>query len=158
MSRRSRRRKASASSLFDSQVGREDPYFARSLPRLDPLERFLGVWPSPPLRALDPLYDPAPPQDLREVEDRRLFHPEARQRPAASFDTPRHRLQVVRPTRPSFDPFSVPSRIGFRQPDRVLICVRRQQRKEVLHALHVAGRSGLRRPRRGPYSNVSCRR
>ena len=37
-----------------------------------------------------------------------------------------------------------------------LICAKRQQRKEVIHATRKAGQRGQRSPRRSPYSNIKC--
>lgn len=47
-------------------------------------------------------------------------------------------------------------KLNFFSPDRVTLCVRRAQRKEVLHALGKSGRNGGRRYRRNFYSNVKC--
>lgn len=101
---------------------------------------------------------------LQMIEDRRQFHPEREARPARSFSSSLHRLQVPsRPMRVSKGArgsvlMSGPSyKIGFVAPRKVLICVRRKQRREVLHALHKTGRSGPRRPsRRSYYSDVRC--
>lgn len=48
----------------------------------------------------------------------------------------------------------------FSQPDLVSVCVRRQRRREVLHAFNRTGRGGARarRYRRNYYSDISCRR
>lgn len=109
-------------------------------------------------------------QFLSQFEDRRRWHPEGRYAPAVSFSNTRHRLRVVEPTpraqvqvprgRFSRMPLrqSVPVRVGFQAPDRVLICVRRQRRKEVLFAKNKTGRVGQKTPRFNFYSSVSCRR
>lgn len=51
-------------------------------------------------------------------------------------------------------------KLGFALPWQVVICVRRQRRREVLHALRfVGGAAGLkrrRRPRRNAYSEIRC--
>lgn len=100
-----------------------------------------------------------------EIEDRRQYHPEGVARPARSFSIPRHRLAIpkknVRSVRgdsryvPSFD--GLTHEIGFRVPRKVLICVRRRIRKQVLHAFRKTGKAGQRKPRRNFYSSVSCR-
>lgn len=105
---------------------------------------------------------------LTHIEDRRLWHPEGRYAPARSFSRSRHRLTIVsgssrshvsRRSRGLPSLSSLPAhRIGFEQPERVLICVRRKMRREVLHALRKTGRVGQRRPRRNWYSSISCRR
>lgn len=101
-----------------------------------------------------------------EFEDRRYWHPEGSSAPASSFDSPRHRLFVprqnyigrVQGSRPSrAQKFFYPSaRIAFRNPSRVLVCVRRGIRREVMHATGFAGKVGQKRPRRGPYSSIRC--
>lgn len=106
---------------------------------------------------------------LRFYEDRRQWHPEGVYRPARSFSRSFHRLRVVSDRR---EPVrsrkarnflqemrsSVPVRVGFQSPDGVLVCVRRKQRREVLHALRKTGRGGQRRPVWNWYSRISCRR
>lgn len=51
-------------------------------------------------------------------------------------------------------------RLQFRFPGRVVECLKRKVRKEVLHALGIAGRRGLKGRggsyRRGAFSGVSC--
>lgn len=101
---------------------------------------------------------------LRSIEDRREYHPESDSRPARSFNKSRHRLVLPAANkniihRENFDvmqPAAVPIGIGFDEPDKVIVCVRRQRRKEVLHALNKTGKSGQKRPRRSEYSDVRC--
>lgn len=102
---------------------------------------------------------------LIQFEDRRLFNPEGIYAPARSFSKPRHKLvlSVVdrfrgasKVARRRLD-FRLLSPLSFEAPKKVLICVRRKQRKEVLHALRKAGKFGQRRPRRSYYSDISCR-
>lgn len=105
-------------------------------------------------------------ENLEIFEDRRTFHPEGLSRPARLFSQPRHRLTLV-----DKKPFLNPDRfaklrqfsgtkalVAFEQPSKVLICVRRQIRKEVLHALNKSGKSGQRSPRRNYFSEISCRK
>lgn len=50
-------------------------------------------------------------------------------------------------------------RVGFQLPWQVIICVRRKRRREVMHALDIAGRKGVgagRPQRRDEYSEVRC--
>lgn len=49
-----------------------------------------------------------------------------------------------------------PPILAFKAPEYVSVCVRRQQRREVLHALQKAGKRGQKRPRRGTYTGVHC--
>lgn len=110
---------------------------------------------------------------LTVFEDRRQWHPERAHRPAMSFSQARHRLEalaqpaVLNRNGKNRDAFahlrsfnSFPSGIRFARPDRVLVCVRRNIRKEVLHALKKTGRSGGRqkRPRFNWFSTIKCRR
>lgn len=101
---------------------------------------------------------------LRLTEDRRNWNPEGVTSPARSFSAPRHRLTL--PKKPiknaykKFSPpiFSHPSTIAFKNPDSVLVCVRRRIRKEVLHAKRQTGKTGQRSPRMSDYSSISCRK
>lgn len=112
---------------------------------------------------------------LGQIEDRRFHHPLGTFRPARTRSghpvTP-HKVKnfTVRPSRvvrgPGGRPMrrrkvvrvqTVPSRIRFDQPRRVLICIRRKVREEVLHALGRTGRGQKRRdPRRNAHSHISC--
>lgn len=100
---------------------------------------------------------------LSMFEDRRYFHPEGFQSPAASFSRPRHRLVINAPALPRSGPLSrnlsvrtLSPRIAFAAPSKVLTCVRRQQRKEVLMALKKTGKVGQNAPRKSYYSSISC--
>lgn len=105
---------------------------------------------------------------LRFYEDRRTFHPEGRFRPARSFNKTRHRLVMsdYRKTRKNIKrnnfikSYGPPISVGFREPERVLICVRRKRRREVMFALNKTGKGKGRqkRPRYSEYSKISCRR
>lgn len=105
--------------------------------------------------------------DLRVFEDRRLNTPVQHNiRPAFSAPRSASRLVVKNVNNsPRPDPFrpafrgTIPHQIGFVEPKRVVICVRRQRRREVLHALRVAGRGGVGRGRKrhtNEYSQISC--
>lgn len=116
---------------------------------------------SPPRsRQLDIEYD-----FLRKAEDRRTYHPEGNSRPARSVSRSRPRLEVRdRPLKLNPDIFrnirAFPSQtkaiVAFSAPKDVLVCIRRNRRKEVLHAIGKAGKKGQRPPRRGPYSDIHC--
>lgn len=91
--------------------------------------------------------------NLFEIEDRRTYHPKAEKRAARSFTRAQHQLVVA----PSTPKVAYPSaQVAFQAPDNVLVCVRRQRRKEVLHALQKAGKRGQKRPRRSYYSSIKC--
>lgn len=112
-------------------------------------------------------------EPLRVYEDRREYHPQGSQRPARSFRATNHRLRVVgipvlRAKRPegarynfhkeTWDP--LPYRIGFVKPDRILICVRRKIRREVLNAMFGGGLGAasklFKKPKYNEYSSISC--
>lgn len=102
---------------------------------------------------------------LRSIEDRREFHPDGPSRSARSFNSDRHRLVVParEPVhRDNFDHMSStlyaapPAAVGFENSDKVIVCVRRGIRKEVLHALGKTGKGGQKRPRRSEYSDIQC--
>lgn len=86
----------------------------------------------------------------RFVEDRRIWHPARWGRPVLGFRRAATRL-VVAP-KPMRD---LSARIAFADPRRVLVCLRRKVRREVIHALGKGG-GGNRRPRRKPTSEISC--
>jgi len=99
---------------------------------------------------------------LQAIEDRRQYHPEGPARPARSWSSARHRLVVTPQRRESVlaDTYTptVPVGVSFEAPRRVAICVRRKQRREVLHALMKTGRGSRhhRKPRKSYYSEVNC--
>lgn len=99
--------------------------------------------------------DPLGLHVLRQVEDRRRWHPAGFLRPPGAFVRSAAR-QVVK-SKSNALRNDISSRIGFAVPKKVLVCVRRKQRKEVLHALGKAGGRGItRRRRRNDWSNVDC--
>lgn len=100
---------------------------------------------------------------LLAFEDRRLWNPEGDIAPARSFSTTRHRLRaVLSPSIQVRDRYEdrsyrpVPWLIGFRNPSRVLVCVRRKQRREVLFALGQGGKNGQSSHRLSEYSDIHC--
>lgn len=111
--------------------------------------------------------------DLRMFEDRRTFHPEGRYNAPVRtvFGTPA-RLTVVDRNYTKTGPFSrasvvsAPARsqtkaaLAFSTPGSVVVCVRRQRRREVMFALQKTGRGAgkQKRPRRTELSKISCRR
>lgn len=107
-----------------------------------------------PTQGLTPM-----PTPLRQVEDRREWHPDPYP-PAREFRRSKARLDMAQPKRRSTSlrrstlPLKA-ERLSFVQPAQVPICVRRKQRREVLLAL---GRGGGRHrpPRRNRWSNVRC--
>lgn len=111
---------------------------------------------------------------LTQIEDRREYHPLGSDRPARSLDGSPSTITVAdRASRSVLKRgskwgskiasqtkakllFSEPHRPN--QPNPTLVCVRRSQRKEVLHALKKTGGRGARRkPRRNWTSAISCK-
>lgn len=155
---RRRGRDRSSDRYPDSRVRRD----------VSPLDTFMRWdWASRfPSSFVDPLLDVVP----LEVEDRRLWRPDLRPARTALGAFARYEVPPYRPPPRSaaVGPrsglpghlFFPPSSVSFSNPRRVLVCSRRQERREVLHALGVAGRgSGSFKPRkRSEFSDVSCRR
>lgn len=132
-----------------------------------------------------PLSDPALPSDtwrplprqisfqpaavrslLSEVEDRRLFEPDGlvsrsirRARVTLQLAQAKQAVRHGVPHRPKLYGVVQPKRdqLQFKRPEFVAICIRRHERREVLHALQKVGKgSGGKRPRRNQWSNVRC--
>lgn len=89
------------------------------------------------------------------LEDRRQFHPMRALRPAFSLPRAAARLVVKEPRRPRSFLAQTRATIAFADPRRVLICIRRKTRREVLMALGGGG-GGKRKPRRNQHSDVRC--
>lgn len=84
------------------------------------------------------------------VEDRRFWTPATRPRSAGALSRVSRGLVVGGSmSRP------LSSRVGFADPKRVSVCVRRKIRKEVILAKGKGG-SRHRRPRRNYWSDVDC--
>lgn len=125
----------------------------------------IATWPSNTVRysAYEPVQFP-----LNEVEDGRLFEPTARAisplpggPKATSYGTlPRllsgapARLKAA-PTPASY--YSPPPAIAFADPRSTIACIRRQRRREVLHALRKTGKGSKARKRhRNQNSGIRC--
>jgi len=97
-----------------------------------------------------------PRSDFREFEDRRTFHPERSSRRPRSFSgTAKLTISHAVNNKESYN-FPDSQRVAFATPEKVLICVRRKIREQVLHALRKTGKAGQKKPRRTPYSEVTC--
>jgi len=113
-----------------------------------------------------------PSVPLQAAEDRRYWHPAAPiHRPVRTLSgVQSHRLVIGKPNgrkQVSTNPYKrsavakpdmagPPHQIAFHAPEKVVICVRRKRRKEVIFALNKAGKGGQRRPRRTHNSGVQC--
>lgn len=89
--------------------------------------------------------------------DRREFHPLHDWRPPGGF-VRSSALVAPRSTKGKkpyvYNPTAV---VGFADPGRVDVCIRRQQRRAVLHALKRTGKgAGARKRRRNWFSSVRC--
>lgn len=97
---------------------------------------------------------------LREVEDRRYWHPQvtnlmdapvrSSRRARVSFQLAKPKKRWGKPQRFNFSTLSIASSKS------VAVCVRRGQRKEVLHALGKAGKGGMKRRKYNQLSKYRC--
>lgn len=96
---------------------------------------------------------------LRQVEDRRRYHPMGESSPALNTSGRQHTLTYApRHTNSTqlAKPSALPKGVGFTTPQNVVVCIRRKKRQEVLHALKKAGKAGQKAPRRSAYSEIHC--
>lgn len=103
---------------------------------------------------------------LRELEDRRQFHPDGKARPVRDRASRGARFAIGSgnrtqfffgsPLLPSGSLAVSPKKKRGQYTDRVLVCVRRKARKEVLFAKGFGGGRVSRRRRRNELSNVFC--
>lgn len=110
-----------------------------------------------PPRSLTPLLrDFTPAAPLRLIDDRRTYHPLKHFRPAKQLSG--HPVgPVVVKTPSNKNRAFIAHQLRFAAPKKTLFCVRRKQRKEVLHALKKVGKGkGGGRKRRNWYSNIGC--
>lgn len=128
-----------AKSRTSRQAGRDHSSIARrSLPRLTPYR----------------LVSPAP---LTLYQDLRTYHPEGPFRPLFSSPRPAARIvgKALKSSRTRWGEGPHPG-LTFAAPNKVLLCVRRKRRKEVMFAKNKAGKRGQRKPRRNYWSSISC--
>lgn len=85
------------------------------------------------------------------IEDRRRYHPLKQYAPPQATRRSAARL-VLR----GAVALGTKAPVGFRAPAKVMLCIRRKQRKEVMHATKNAGKGGLRKPKRNIWSDVKC--
>lgn len=96
-------------------------------------------------------------RDLRMIEDRRTHYP-GLVRPVVTITVGQPaRLKLKQNPR-----YNAPSQtkgiVAFQQPERLPVCIRRHQRREVLFAKGVGGsKKPQRKPRRNAFSDVSCK-
>lgn len=97
-------------------------------------------------------------EDFRRWEPKVLYgYPRTFPRALARFSRPRSRtFDRVRQMALPRMWLPVSTGMGFSQPSRVILCVRRHTRKQVLHAFRKTGRGGQNRPRFTVNSLVHC--
>lgn len=95
--------------------------------------------------------------ELQEIEDRREFYPSLLHgfKPARNVGGLFYSL--VFPRKPATTARRGRSRLAFFSYRPMMICLRRDERKRVLHAMGVAG-GRVRKGKRNYYSGISCRR
>jgi len=99
------------------------------------------------------------PSALSMIEDNRRFHPLGLARPPRGlFLRPRIVAPPIRRRKVSkaVAPFRVPAALGFQLPDKVVRCIRRKSRREVLFALHRTGKGSRTPKRRNMWSEIHC--
>lgn len=104
------------------------------------------------------VYLPVRRLPLFEIEDRRLWNPERIVKPyrdtrgwPARFKIVSKRAEQEAKKKSNW----LPTAIGFINPTRVAVCVRRKQRREIMHALGVAG-GAVKAPRFNDASKIRC--
>lgn len=91
---------------------------------------------------------------LNQIDDRRTFHPQKLSRPAKLVSGAPHRLKIKTGTRTPKS--ALPHSVGFSAPAKVLICIRRKTRKQVLFALKRTRKGSGSRKTRNYWSDVKC--
>lgn len=98
---------------------------------------------------------------LSMIEDRRTWHPDGPTRAARSIPGGSPSQVVIKKAPAKFKrPYSyVPTDTRFAVPEKTIVCIRRQRRKEVLFAKKKTGRGrGRKNPKRSYWSAISCKR
>lgn len=115
------------------------------------LRRFIQNKPAnhPPTLHLNP-----PKFQLRQIEDRRAFHPKPFTQPAGTLKRSAARLVV--PKAKTSPRASLPHQVAFEAPKHVLICVRRKQRREILFAKRKTRAGAASRKHRNQWSSIKC--
>jgi len=117
----------------------------------DPLEIAIET---PPMRPLDPI-NVVTRRDVLALEDRRLFHPEREFAPPGAFQRSARRVVERAATLPHQGPLHL-SRQVVAEPGKVAVCVRREERRQVLFAKGRSG-GGNRKPRWSEKSYDRCK-
>lgn len=103
---------------------------------------------------------------MLEAEDRRQYHPESEFAPAKRLDgrptrgvrvatVPKKRTVGVRKIR-VYRENILPWQVAFKDPKRLLVCIRRRIRREVLHAFKLTGKGSGSAKRFNQFSGIRC--
>lgn len=96
-----------------------------------------------------------------QIQDLRTWHPEGEFRRRRTLSTGVASIRVgENRNRRNQSSGSIPWSLAYRSPHRVLLCIRRNVRRQVLHANRIAGSSvrKFKRRKRNWTSLISCRR
>lgn len=100
-----------------------------------------------------PLTEILPKSLFSSVEDNRSWTPT----PSARYFTGSPARVTERPRRSPYNPFLMRGDLSFVNPDRVIRCVRRRVRREVIFAHNQQRKgSGARNRRRNEWSSIHC--
>lgn len=143
----SRTRRAASASSNGTLVGRSTSYYGRVSPssysNVRDLFRTVSLYPVEDARR----WNPTAPRPYRSLKT--IYGSPVR----SMVGQPRKARTNVRSS-----PFSLlPHVVAFEGPSKVVTCIRRQRRREVLFAKNQAGRSGLKHPTRNWASSISCK-
>lgn len=95
---------------------------------------------------------------LTLIEDRRTSYPGLKpyNRPVSQLTVGKAaRLTLTDATKKYSAPAQTKATIAFQEPHKLPLCIRRKERREVLHATGKAG-GKVKKPRRNEWSEVSC--
>lgn len=93
-------------------------------------------------------------KSLTEVEDRRTFNPRKNIRDSLTILGRPHQL-VIKKAYPIKKAY-LTAKIGFQQPEKMVICIRRKIRKKMMHIFNIAGKTGFKKKRLNNYSKTEC--
>lgn len=121
------------------------------------------TWSPPVVRTIPRIVRVPSRSRLILIEDRRTWTPEASLVPSQTAiyrRTPLKKVSGVPTYRLKVKPSprrSIPPGIQFADQQRLVLCIRRKQRKQVLHALRKVGKGQKHRnPKRNFWSSISC--
>lgn len=112
-------------------------------------------------RAMVALLSPKRLVSSEYAEDMRQYHPEGKFRPLWMTNGYKAHVDEKLAVMPKVQPKKkekVSYKLAFVTPAKVIRCVRRKTRKEVMHAFQIAGSNPnlFKKPKRNIYSNIEC--